>query len=49
MIVLYGYNRAWLDQDYGLSTAAFIVVVSILLVYAILWYYLLYRRGWSSV
>ncbi len=49
MMVLYGYNRAWLDQDYGLSTAAFLIVVSILLVYAIAWYYLLYRRGWSSV
>jgi len=49
MMVLYGYNRAWLDQDYGLSASAFLVVVAILLVYAIAWYYLLYRRGWSSV
>jgi arabinogalactan oligomer/maltooligosaccharide transport system permease protein len=49
MMVLYGYNRAWLDQDYGLSAATFLVVVSILLVYAVAWYYLLYRRGWASV
>ncbi len=45
MMVLYGYNRAWLDQDYGLSAAAYLVVVGILLVYAVAWYYLFYRRG----
>ncbi|MEM2223356.1 MAG: sugar ABC transporter permease [Acidilobaceae archaeon] len=45
MLILYGYNRAWLEQDYGLSASVFLVVVSILLVYAIAWYYLVYKRG----
>ncbi|MEN2999703.1 MAG: ABC transporter permease subunit [Acidilobaceae archaeon] len=45
MMVLYGYNRAWREQDYGLSAAAFLVVVLILLLYALAWYYLVYKRG----
>lgn len=49
MMVLYGYNRAWLDQNYGLSTAAYLVVVAVLLVYAIAWYYLFYKRSGGEV
>ncbi|PLJ77024.1 carbohydrate ABC transporter permease [Infirmifilum sp. SLHALR2] len=44
MMVLFGYNRAYLDQQYGLSTAAYLVVVLILLLYALAWYYLIYKR-----
>ncbi len=45
MIVLYGYNRAWLDQEYGLSAAAYLIVVAILLVYALIWFYYFYKKG----
>ncbi|MEZ0346325.1 MAG: sugar ABC transporter permease [Infirmifilum sp.] len=45
MMVLFGYNRAYLDQQYGLSAASYLVVVLILLVYAIGWYYLIYKRS----
>ncbi|MGB9786429.1 MAG: carbohydrate ABC transporter permease [Infirmifilum uzonense] len=44
MMVLFGYNRAYLDQQYGLSAAAYLVVVFILLLYAIAWYFLIYKR-----
>ncbi|QOJ79123.1 ABC transporter permease subunit [Infirmifilum lucidum] len=44
MMVLFGYKRAYLDQQYGLSAAAYLVVVLILLVYALAWYYLIYKR-----
>jgi arabinogalactan oligomer/maltooligosaccharide transport system permease protein len=45
LMILYGYNRAWLDQQYGLSTATFLVVVAILFIYALIWFYFIYRRG----
>ncbi len=45
MMVLFGYNRAYLDQQYGLSAAAYLVVVFTLLLYALGWYYLLYKRA----
>lgn len=44
MMVLFGYNRAYLDQQYGLSAAAYLVVVFILLLYAMAWYFLIYKR-----
>lgn len=47
VIVLYGYNRAWLDQQYGLATASFLIAVLILLVFAILWFYFIYKKGFS--
>ncbi len=43
MMVLFGYNRAWIDQQYGLSAASYLVVVAILFLYAIAWYYLVYK------
>ena len=45
MMVLYGYDRAWLDQQYGLSGAVYLIVVLILLIYVAAWYYLIYKRG----
>ncbi len=45
LMILYGYNRAWLDQQYGLSTATFLVVVAILFIYALIWFYFIYKRG----
>jgi arabinogalactan oligomer/maltooligosaccharide transport system permease protein len=45
MMVLFGYNRAWLDQQYGLSAASYLVVVAILLLYAVAWFYLVYKGG----
>ena len=45
MMVLFGYNRAYLDQQYGLSAAAYLVVVSILFLYALAWYFLIYKRA----
>ena len=47
VIILYGYNRAWLDQRYGLSTASFLIAVLILLVFAIIWFYFVYKRSFS--
>jgi arabinogalactan oligomer/maltooligosaccharide transport system permease protein len=47
VIILYGYNRAWLDQQYGLSTASFLIAVLILLVFAIIWFYFVYKRSFS--
>jgi len=44
MMVLFGYNRAYLDQQYGLSAAAYLVVVAILFLYALVWYFLIYKR-----
>jgi len=44
MMVLFGYNRAYLDQLYGLSAAAYLVVVAILFIYALIWYFLIYKR-----
>lgn len=43
LMVLFGYNRAWLEQDYGLSTASYLVVVGILFIYAAAWFYMVYR------
>jgi arabinogalactan oligomer/maltooligosaccharide transport system permease protein len=45
MMVLFGYNRAYLDQQYGLSAAAYLVVVAILFLYALAWYFLIYKRA----
>lgn len=47
MMVLFGYNRAWLEQDYGLSTASYLVVVIILFIYAAAWFYMIYKGGRS--
>jgi arabinogalactan oligomer/maltooligosaccharide transport system permease protein len=47
MMVLFGYNRAWLDQQYGLSAASYMVVMAILLLYAAAWFYLVYKGGES--
>ncbi len=48
LMVLYGYNRAWLDQQYGLSAATYLIVVGILLLYAVVWYYFIYKRSGGS-
>ncbi len=45
MIVLFGYNRAWLEQKYGLSAASYLIVVLILFLYALAWFKLVYKRG----
>mgnify|MGYP001772653663 CR=1 FL=1 len=43
-ILLYGYRLAYFYREYGLSAASYIVAVLILLIYAIMWYYFLYRK-----
>ncbi|MEM0260258.1 MAG: sugar ABC transporter permease [Sulfolobales archaeon] len=43
-IILYGYRQAYFYRDYGLSAASYLFAVLILLVYALLWYYFLYRK-----
>lgn len=45
MMILYGYKRAWIDQEYGLSTASYLVITLIFLLYALVWYKFVYRRG----
>ncbi|MET1159898.1 MAG: sugar ABC transporter permease, partial [Thermoprotei archaeon] len=44
MMVLFGYNRAWIEQKYGLSAASYLIVVIILFIYALLWFKLVYKR-----
>ncbi len=45
MMVLYGYKRAWIDQEFGLSAASYLVITLIFLLYAFVWYKFVYRRG----
>lgn len=45
MMVLYGYKRAWIDQEFGLSAASYLVITLIFLVYAYVWYRFVYKRG----
>lgn len=37
MMVLFGYNRAYRDKNYGYAAAAYIIVILILMVYIVLW------------
>lgn len=37
MMVLFGYNRAYRDKDYGYAAAAYIIVILILMIYIVLW------------
>ncbi len=37
MMVLFGYNRAYRDKDYGYAAAAYIIVILILMIYIALW------------
>lgn len=45
MMVLYGYKRAWIDQEFGLSAASYLVITLIFLLYALVWYKFVYKRG----
>ncbi len=45
MMVLYGYKRAWIDQEFGLSAASYLVITLFFLLYAFVWYKFVYRRG----
>ena len=44
-IILYGYRQAYFYREYGLAAASYIVATLILLIYALAWYFLLYKRG----
>ncbi|MEM2579535.1 MAG: sugar ABC transporter permease, partial [Desulfurococcaceae archaeon] len=37
MMVLFGYNRAYRDKNYGYAAAAYIIVILILMAYIVLW------------
>jgi arabinogalactan oligomer/maltooligosaccharide transport system permease protein len=45
LMVLFGYNRAWFDQNYGLSAASYLVIVAILAIYVVAWFKLVYQKG----
>lgn len=45
MLILFGYNRAYIDREYGYATASYLVAVLFLMVYVMIWFKYIRRRG----
>jgi len=45
VLLLYAYKQAYWYREYGLSAAAYLLAVVIILIYAIAWYKIFYKRG----
>jgi len=45
VLLLYAYKQAYWYREYGLAAAAYLLAVVIILIYAIAWYKIFYKRG----
>ncbi|ADV64443.1 carbohydrate ABC transporter permease [Desulfurococcus mucosus] len=49
MIILFGYNRAITDKEWGYAAATYLIVVLIIMVYVAVWMYVSRRGGKSGL
>ncbi len=45
MLILFGYNRAYIDREYGYAAAAYLVAVLFLMVYVMIWFKYIRPKG----